>query len=127
MVEIEKVPKEGNIIHERIQEIDEEINSIATRFSEISKLKGHLRPEFVRCEKQGCRCRDGIKHGPYWYLYRYEKGKLRKKYIGRDLPEDLRKIAEKRKMKKELLKRIDELREERKRLVLEYLLVHGGI
>lgn len=43
------------------------------------------RQEMVRCGKQGCtKC----PHGPYWYAYYREDGRLRSRYIGRDLPDD---------------------------------------
>ena len=42
------------------------------------------RLEPVRCGKHGCtRC----PHGPYWYAYWREDGKLRSRYIGKTLPE----------------------------------------
>ena len=42
------------------------------------------RLEPVRCGKRGCtRC----PHGPYWYAYWREDGRLRSRYIGKTLPE----------------------------------------
>lgn len=42
------------------------------------------RREPVRCGKRGCtRC----PHGPYWYAYWREGGRLRSRYIGKTLPE----------------------------------------
>lgn len=42
------------------------------------------RLEHVRCGKDGCtRC----PHGPYWYAYWREEGRLRSRYIGKQLPE----------------------------------------
>jgi hypothetical protein len=42
------------------------------------------RQEHVRCGKRGCtRC----PHGPYWYAYWREDGRLRSRYIGKTLPE----------------------------------------
>jgi hypothetical protein len=42
------------------------------------------RLEQVRCGKEGCtRC----PHGPYWYAYWREEGRLRSRYIGKQLPE----------------------------------------
>ena len=41
------------------------------------------RLETVRCGKPGCRT---CPHGPYWYAYFREDGKLRSRYIGRDRP-----------------------------------------
>lgn len=47
-----------------------------------SKVTYRLNP--VRCGKQGCtRC----PHGPYWYAYWREDGRLRSRYIGKTLPE----------------------------------------
>ena len=44
------------------------------------------RLEPVRCGKQGCaRC----PHGPYWYAYWREDGRLRSRYIGKSLPEGI--------------------------------------
>lgn len=41
------------------------------------------RQESVRCGKRGCtRC----PHGPYWYAYWREDGRLRSRYIGKTLP-----------------------------------------
>lgn len=41
------------------------------------------RLEPVRCGKRGCtRC----PHGPYWYAYWREDGRLRSQYIGKTLP-----------------------------------------
>lgn len=44
-----------------------------------------LRQETVRCGKDGCtRC----PHGPYWYAYWREDGRMRSRYVGKDLPSD---------------------------------------
>lgn len=41
------------------------------------------RLEEIRCGKRGCtRC----PHGPYWYAYWREDGRLRSRYIGKTLP-----------------------------------------
>ena len=45
------------------------------------------RQESVRCGKSGCtKC----PHGPYWYGYWREDGKLRSRYIGRELDTKLK-------------------------------------
>ncbi|HYU58064.1 MAG TPA: hypothetical protein VEO00_08440 [Actinomycetota bacterium] len=42
-----------------------------------------FRQERVRCGRRGCtRC----PHGPYWYAYWREGGRLRSRYIGKHLP-----------------------------------------
>lgn len=41
------------------------------------------RRESVRCGKPGCTT---CPHGPYWYAYYREGGKLKSRYIGKELP-----------------------------------------
>lgn len=44
-----------------------------------------LRREYVQCGKAGCtRC----PHGPYWYAYWREGARLRKRYLGKQLPSE---------------------------------------
>lgn len=45
------------------------------------------RLETVRCGKQGCR---SCPHGPYWYAYFREGKRLKSRYIGRDLPPEVK-------------------------------------
>lgn len=47
------------------------------------------RLETVRCGKAGCA---SCPHGPYWYAYFREGGRLRSRYIGRELPEEVKAI-----------------------------------
>ncbi len=43
--------------------------------------------ERVRCGKIGCKCarENGKLHGPYWYAYWREGGKLKSRYVGKQL------------------------------------------
>ncbi|MGZ4103805.1 MAG: hypothetical protein ACXVQY_01800 [Actinomycetota bacterium] len=51
------------------------------RAGDHGKVTYRLEP--VRCGKEGCtRC----PHGPYWYAYWREDGRLRSRYIGKQLP-----------------------------------------
>jgi hypothetical protein len=43
-----------------------------------------FRQERVRCGRAGC---TSCPHGPYWYAYWREGGKLRSRYIGKRLPD----------------------------------------
>ena len=63
------------------------LNSEGPKFA--AQEEGPKRPgvtyrlEHVRCGKRGCtRC----PHGPYWYAYWREEGRLRSRYIGTTLP-----------------------------------------
>jgi hypothetical protein len=42
-----------------------------------------FRQERVKCGKPGCKT---CPHGPYWYAYWREQGRVRSRYIGRHLP-----------------------------------------
>ena len=54
---------------------------------------GTLRLERVKCGKERCKkCAEGGGHGPYWYLYFRRHGKLTSRYIGKELPPELRAI-----------------------------------
>jgi len=45
--------------------------------------KPSYRRQWVRCGKKGCtRC----PHGPYWYAYWRQGGRLRSRYLGKALP-----------------------------------------
>ncbi|HWB72041.1 MAG TPA: hypothetical protein VG452_07470 [Egibacteraceae bacterium] len=48
------------------------------------------RREFVRCGRDCARC----PHGPYWYAYWREAGRVRSQYVGRELPADVRRLLE---------------------------------
>jgi hypothetical protein len=45
------------------------------------------RLETVRCGKPGCKT---CPHGPYWYAYYRDGNRLRSRYIGRELPSDVK-------------------------------------
>ena len=48
------------------------------------------RLESVKCGKPTCR---SCPHGPYWYAYYREGKRLKSRYIGRDLPPDVKKLG----------------------------------
>jgi hypothetical protein len=50
---------------------------------EAARGRVTFRQERVRCGRPNCtRC----PHGPYWYAYWREDGRLRSRYVGKDLP-----------------------------------------
>lgn len=46
--------------------------------------KETLRCEYVKCGK----CKGNCAHGPYWYAYWREDGRLRKRYVGKGDPRE---------------------------------------
>ena len=47
-------------------------------------LPGTVCAQWVRCGKPGCKCARGKLHGPYYYRFWREDGRLRKVYVPRD-------------------------------------------
>ena len=52
---------------------------------ELKKFKGSIVWEKVRCGKSNCRCGRGYLHGPFGYLHFYQAGRVRRRYLGKDL------------------------------------------
>jgi hypothetical protein len=54
-----------------------------------SRASGKItyRLEMVKCGKLACRCASGQLHGPYWYAYHKQSGRLKSRYVGKELPE----------------------------------------
>jgi hypothetical protein len=46
-------------------------------------LPGAVCAQWVRCGRPGCRCARGALHGPYFYRFWRDAGRLRKQYIRR--------------------------------------------
>jgi Family of unknown function (DUF6788) len=44
-------------------------------------LRGVLLSKGRQCSSEGCRCRRGELHGPYWYLAIYDEGRSRTIYV----------------------------------------------
>ncbi len=44
-------------------------------------LPGAVCAQWKRCGKPGCRCARGALHGPYYYRFWREDGRLRKAYV----------------------------------------------
>ena len=55
---------------------------------EVQHVGDHLyQLERVCCGKTGCKCAraNGDLHGPYWYAYWRDDGKLKSRYVGKQL------------------------------------------
>lgn len=67
--------------------------SVETKRREVVEARhmGHRLYQFerVRCGKVGCKCagENGELHGPYWYAYWRDNGKLKSRYVGKKLRE----------------------------------------
>jgi hypothetical protein len=61
-------------------------------------LPGAVCAQWRRCGKPGCRCARGRPHGPYYYRFWREAGKLRKVYVRRADLEEVRSRCEARRL-----------------------------
>ena len=51
-------------------------------------IRGSIHVQWVKCGRPNCRCNRGDPHGPYYYLFQWIGGRLRKTYVSRKrLPE----------------------------------------
>src|SRR4051794_17243924 len=46
-------------------------------------LPGVVCPQWKTCGRDGCRCARGLLHGPYYFRFWRENGRLRKRYVPR--------------------------------------------
>lgn len=56
----------------------------AKTLPKTSKLSGAVCAQYRRCGKRNCHCRTGEPHGPYFFRFWRQGGKLRKEYVRRD-------------------------------------------
>lgn len=68
---------------EQPPEIKQASNREVVETTQVGRIT--YQSELVRCGKLNCGCAtQGRLHGPYWYGYRREKGRLKSWYIGRE-------------------------------------------
>jgi len=69
------------------QDILNEIESLEKQVENKSDsgLHGSIVMKHIKCGKEGCKCEDGYKHGPYPHIQYYDdKGVLRTLYLKKD-------------------------------------------
>ena len=62
----------------------QEIQRVWERVEESFKdpeVIGRLVERYIKCGKPTCRCRGGAFHGPYWYLFKLQHGRMTSTYI----------------------------------------------
>jgi hypothetical protein len=67
-------------------------------------LPGVVRPQWVCCGRQSCRCARGELHGPYHYRFWREGGRLRKAYVRPAQLEEVRARCEARRQRRRQLR-----------------------
>lgn len=77
-------------------------------------LPGAVCAQWVKCGKPNCKCAHGELHGPYYYRFWRENGRLRKEYIPLAQVETVRAACEEwRQRKRRANEALNELREVR--------------
>ncbi|MCG3143148.1 MAG: hypothetical protein HONDAALG_00469 [Gammaproteobacteria bacterium] len=80
-------------LHDRLDRLEQEerVEKKSRRevIDVVKKGSWTYQLEAVRCGKEGCHCKDGQGHCPYWYGYRKEGGRTISKYIGKNLTKAL--------------------------------------
>jgi Family of unknown function (DUF6788) len=66
-------------------------------------LPGVVCEQWKRCGRKNCRCAGGAMHGPYFYRFWRQAGRLRKAYVPRDAVADVRCQCKARQEEKRIL------------------------
>ncbi|MEM8549672.1 MAG: DUF6788 family protein [Verrucomicrobiota bacterium] len=89
-----------------------------------AELPGTVCEQWKRCGKPACRCASGHPeelHGPYFYRFWREGGRLRKAYVPRDRVAEVRAACEARQARQAFGRRMREKARKRRRRVNELL------
>jgi hypothetical protein len=63
---------------------------------QVAVAEGAVCAQMVRCGKANCRCARGELHGPYFYRFTRDGGRLQKQYIKRSEVAEWRELCERR-------------------------------
>ena len=80
----------------------------------IGMIRGNLVEKYLPCGKEGCKCKEGKLHGPFYYLIYPEGGKQKTLYVRKD---KLREVREGIKAYKRARKTIDKVAEMNRKLL----------
>src|SRR5436190_17316070 len=73
-------------------------------------LPGVVCAQWRKCGKASCRCAKGTLHGPYFYRFWRQNGRLRKAYVRKADVEDVRsRCLARRQLRAEWLEAVEEL------------------
>lgn len=93
-----------------LEEINNEINRLEKKIEgrHDNGLSGALVEKYIKCGKEGCKCSQGYRHGPYPHIQYYQNGVLKTIYIRKRKAEEYRQKVEEnnhfRKTIKQLIK-----------------------
>lgn len=72
-------------INDQICQLEKEIEG-----KHDNGLSGALVEKYIKCGKEGCRCMEGYRHGPYPHIQYYQNGVLKTIYIRKRRGEEYR-------------------------------------
>lgn len=80
---------------------------------------GAVCEQLIRCGKPNCRCARGELHGPYFYMFYRDGGRLKKVYVKREYVDRLREASEARRSNRRLVQKTTRLLRELKAALKE--------
>ncbi len=75
----------------------------------MEMMQGSLFERYLPCGKEGCKCKKGEKHGPFYYLTYLEAGKLKTQYVPKDKVGKVKKWMKAYKNVKEIIREIADI------------------
>ncbi len=81
---------------------------------DIGMIRGSLAEKYLPCGKDRCKCKEGEKHGPFYYLIYPEEGKQKTLYVRKD---KLKEVREGIRAYKRARKTIDKVAETNRKLL----------
>ena len=72
-------------------------------------MQGSLFERYLPCGKEGCKCKEGAHHGPFYYLTYLKAGKLKTQYVPRDKVEKVKKGIKAYKKVKEIIREVADM------------------
>ena len=57
---------------------------------DMGMIRGNLIEKHLPCGKEGCKCKEGELHGPFYYLIYPEEGKQKTLYVRKDRLKEVR-------------------------------------
>ena len=75
----------------------------------MNMMQGTLHERYLPCGKEGCKCKKGEKHGPFYYLVYQEDGRQRTQYIPRRKLKEVKEAVKAYKKVKGILAEVAEI------------------
>ena len=82
------------VLRSRKEQTPNELRPASHANVEADDLRGAICAQWKRCDRANCRCAQGELHGPYYYRFYREDGRLKKQYLSTKCLDNLHLIQE---------------------------------